>query len=78
MNWKPIETAPKDGTVCRLYIPQFVQSDKRLRNYAPGQREGYWIEEIGEWQVYTTITSDAILPTHWMPLPDPPKERGAK
>jgi hypothetical protein len=64
MNWRPIETAPKDGT--------------RVLVYAPGHLHmiAAWIEHHG----YTYLgpawfsNNSTILPppTHWMPLPEFP------
>jgi hypothetical protein len=64
-NWQPIETAPEDGS-CLLaintdegYIFGVLERDTR----------GNWIHE-GE---PTFCHSDYFEPTHWMPLPEPPK-----
>lgn len=67
IEWKPIETAPKDGTPIWLYT-------------ACGQCEGYW--KYGEWEqdaIYCTYDGTGgpafeCNPTHWMPLPPPPKD----
>lgn len=68
-NWKPIETAPKDGREILLWLP------------APYSRveKAHWFEIWGNWQScdfieptdeYCGIGSE--LPTHWQPLPEPP------
>ena len=63
-DWQPIETAPKDGTAVLGYDP----SDGYLCIYVVRWREGEWREaageEYGRWR-----------PTHWMPLPSPPRKR---
>ena len=64
-GWRPIETAPRDGTPIWLYT-------------GAGQCEGYW--NYGEWvQDAVSCTYDGAggpafqcNPTHWMPLPLPP------
>lgn len=65
-EWQPIETAPKDGT--RIVL---ATSDTA---YA-----GRWAESqyIGMWWMsgdYVAAFSKMNPPTHWMPLPQPPKE----
>lgn len=76
MKWEPIETAPKDGTWVLLWFPH--------RNLAIGgcwdwAGEGDWEMGIQDWQEWRT-DDDVVIqeepglePTHWMPLPEPPK-----
>jgi hypothetical protein len=66
-KWQPIETAPKDGAKFLAYCvhgmgaPQFTQ-------------------EIAWWSPAPTgysyggrfATRSGNIPTHWIPLPDPP------
>ena len=68
MNWQPIDTAPKDRTKVLTYGP--------LKDGSGFYQEvqGYW--KSGYWPV--VLMHNSLEPTHWMPLPDPPKERGAK
>lgn len=71
-EWQPIETAPKDGTRIML-----------------GDRFGAWIGQYREiyqsgfkpdnpWQSmmlnHDHMKYKVLKPTHWMPLPPPPKE----
>lgn len=60
-EWQPIETAPKDGT----YILGYGEHDHR----------GHYIDAIHWWHDRWTIEwmSGFQRPTHWMPLPAPPK-----
>jgi hypothetical protein len=58
-GWQDIETAPKDGTEVLLLFP----SDTK--------RTGYWAKSIQRWSVDAVVSMP--LPTHWMPLPEPPK-----
>lgn len=65
MNWKPIEQAPKDGTlvlVCneRYYYPETAS----YRTYHPNaQGKATW---------RSTQMGNKIDPTHFMPLPEKP------
>lgn len=60
-EWQPIETAPKDGTEI---IVLMGAKDIRLGWYfAPSSTTRGWLDQ----------SSKKIRPTHWMPLPDPPK-----
>jgi hypothetical protein len=64
-EWQPIETAPKDGTYILLFIEDSVISAR-------------W--RIADWDVAVLSShgcgccaSGNSAPTHWMPLPEPPK-----
>ena len=69
-DWQPIETAPKDGTPILAwpcgdgwggkfpYVVQWVPPNEH--------HDGLWREAAGE-------QYDDFDPTHWMPLPEPPK-----
>lgn len=62
-KWQPIETAPKDGTRVLLHSP-----DTHL--YTPVL--GTWVETKERWEEWGGYYP--CNPTHWMPLPEPPKE----
>jgi hypothetical protein len=60
-DWQPIETAPKDGSVicCAEYW------------------DGGWIFWPDYWRKYLEPYGEGFggcrRPTHWMPLPEPPR-----
>ena len=63
-EWKPIKTAPKDGTRVLLYDADGTS----IGHYSVHRRissEYGWLGEDG---------FPLVNPTHWQPLPDPPKE----
>ena len=61
MNWQPISTAPIDEIV--LVAVEFDgPKDWRIKVGAQG--------ESGQWAVWGA----SWTPTHWMPLPPPPKD----
>ena len=60
-GWQPIETAPKDGTVVLLL--------GRSGRHADGFFEPKAYNGIGVW-VWPYVHAE---PTHWQPLPEPPK-----
>lgn len=78
-EWQPIETAPKDGTVVLLFglwageVGGIAQEPQIDIGRWSGGRSDYGSD--GWWGL---ITGDAygcwMRPTHWMPLPQPPKE----
>jgi hypothetical protein len=79
MSWQPIETAPKDGTSVLLMdndqpgLPGGVADRCWSGNTAVA---AWWGAEGGEWVCYMDMIEDPIshfTPTHWQPLPDPPK-----
>jgi hypothetical protein len=71
-GWRPISGAPRDGTRVLLWdTPDVVIAGwLSYPNHMNG-RGGMWqmweCEPFGE---------DANKPTHWMPLPPPPREDG--
>jgi hypothetical protein len=60
-EWQPIETAPKDGTHILVQTPFGMTT---------AYSTGYFI-----WTGVFSADYDnpGIEPTHWMPLPEPPK-----
>lgn len=61
MEWQPIETAPHDKSMVAL-----LRVDGAHRRYGVG-----WYMPWAGWQAW----GDAPEPTHWCPLPPPPKEQ---
>lgn len=73
MKWQPIETAPKDGRSLWL-----VEDGMSIGLAIPHQCVGYWVADRrytagGSW--VQVDRSWILSPTHWMPLPDPPKRK---
>jgi hypothetical protein len=77
-NWQPIETAPKDRTVLLVVEPteqNFLFFGSHGPNTAP-----YYIDpdgvicDPGQWMPDPGIRAGKWRATHWMPLPEPPKE----
>ena len=70
MGWQPIETAPKNKIIL-VYVPP----KKRyfLTVYMAIWRDVY--NAFCIFYSYDIITHEesTIKPTHWMPLPEPPK-----
>ena len=62
-GWRPIETAPKNTLARLVWCP-----DRK------NVHEVYWEASKNRWMIFGTI--DVWLsetPTHWQPLPLPPK-----
>lgn len=59
-KWRPIETAPKDGTEIVVYAPYDGVVSSSYKH--------------GCWQKLMTVSGarHENAPTHWMPLPEPP------
>jgi len=74
-DWQPIETAPKDGTdIIVMYIDIDTQCVRTAfwldYEYDPSQ-DGWWTYDCSE--VGGALMTRIYAPTHWMPLPEPPK-----
>lgn len=70
MEWQPIDTAPKDGTVVYVWL------SVKLNKYAAfdfNMKLAQWLADAGEWRIEGVGGNVPQRPTHWMPLPSPPK-----
>lgn len=72
-SWKPIETAPTDGSKFIAWDGKYPMLCQRGKYYVkwPHQEGGPTYE-----YKWNEITSDSITPcdpTHWMPLPSFPQ-----
>lgn len=67
MTWRPIETAPKDGTLVLLHDPRAAK--RRVKT-------GSWLPPEAGWAVYgfKDVHGCFFEPTHWQPLPAPPED----
>lgn len=65
-KWQPIETAPKDGTAILGYFGQTAGDE-------PPDMAVIRYDKKYEWVIADLDTEQVDEPTHWMPLPDPPK-----
>lgn len=63
-GWRPIETAPKDGTDILLFYREGIQ-------VGGWDALWHWMADVGDG--CTTISGQ---PTHWLPLPPPPSGDG--
>ena len=81
-GWKGIESAPKDGTEIILRNGMRVTSgswqqwaDTESHYDDAGNFIGTATVDCGAgWCSYDGGFCDDDLPTHWMPLPEPPKD----
>ena len=62
-DWQPIETAPKDGTKFLAY-----EGGAENKHY-----ECWWQDDFSNWSGWQDWWDSEPEPTHWMPLPEPPK-----
>ena len=92
-EWRPIETAPKDGRVLLGWVGNVWQLIAWIDGTAEQTREvKRWFREpkmvvtkpavAGGWQRLNWIFHECCWgrfgqcnPTHWQPLPDPPKDK---
>ena len=64
-EWQPIETAPKDGTRILLYGYE-CETQWNVCYWVTEEEQGYTGWYGWDWPAYE-------VPSHWMPLPEPPK-----
>lgn len=65
-GWMPIAEAPKDGTLVATWNPRQASISRFLRWGTPNlSKDRAWITPKG--------CAPTYLPTHFMPLPEPPK-----
>jgi hypothetical protein len=66
---RPIETAPRDGTQIDLW----AMKARWANAYWSARRNSWVIWGMDEYGFLGEVRVDG-QPTHWMPLPEPPKE----
>lgn len=69
-HWQLIETAPKDWTDILLYLP-----DEDDGTGSRGVVKGWFSMADGGFDCWMSYESNSgqCYPTHWMPLPSPPR-----
>jgi hypothetical protein len=77
MTWQPIETAPKNETPILSFghwAGEIAGRDKEPGVYIVAWHGGRTDYPGFDWDVQATDAYAAwVKPTHWMPLPEPPK-----
>lgn len=71
-EWRPIETAPKDGSVVLLWEKGSELIYDSNSEIAAGycRYDGHWT--TGQYDFWCDEI-ECCKPTHWMPLPEPPQ-----
>lgn len=76
-EWKPIETAPKDGRPLLLFDPVYKVhvGSHAAESFA---RDVFDIDDVrhyipASWSCWSNRSNDKFNPTHWMPIPAPPE-----
>ena len=78
LSWRPIETAPKDGTIIIGYEVKQDRIGVSLVSWHEGKSTKGWVQSVGaEIKDGKRVHDDnwkliGLTVTHWMPLPDPP------
>lgn len=67
IEWQPIETAPKDGTEIIVFMPDAYNQIEIVAFSSDGASGEAWCS------ARCVDGLEAGIPTHWMPLPSPPK-----
>jgi len=61
MEWQPIETAPKDGTICHLRLRDPLGSFEITQEY--------FLHDDGMWYRVEPPLQLSVRPTHWRRAP---------
>lgn len=83
-EWRPIETAPKDGTKIVIwnkryaFCPIAAWHNSESDDEADGWSFDDWNSPCGSvadgFVGYNEDIEAGLMPTHWMPLPEPPRQ----
>ena len=74
-EWQPIETAPRDGTIIDVWLGDADESDLDFYCSPGSKRSANWFwyrDKFRPWAGLSQLMT-FVEPTHWMPLPSPPK-----
>jgi hypothetical protein len=86
-KWQPIETAPRDATAVLVMSDNWPGTKSGRAEKCNGHNTyvaQWWAGEnhgAGAWICYMDMVRDPdcpITPTHWMPLPPPPRDQEPK
>jgi hypothetical protein len=75
-EWQPIETAPKDGTRVIVAFRNNCVTIARWSDacaFESNDEGPHWVEWECDDHFYSSHLTGPNEPTHWMPLPEPPK-----
>lgn len=73
MEWQPIETAPKDGTVVEVrFARPWVHTDRRGETQDWCCKARYEARVFGGWKAADNGQSFSWEPTHWRPIAEAP------
>jgi hypothetical protein len=73
--WQPIESAPKDGTVVDVWLGDADDEDVEFYCTPGTRRSCGWAWKLDKFRPVAGlhVLVVTVRPTHWMPLPEPPK-----
>ncbi|MFN7883105.1 MAG: DUF551 domain-containing protein [bacterium] len=76
MNWQPIDTAPKDGSEVILWHADYMAFGYHSPKGWMVTNNGDYLDggHGNDYLCNTKKYASYQPPTHWMPLPEPPKE----
>jgi len=79
-EWRPIETAPKDGTVVDVWLGDADEIERAFYCTGGTRRSPGWWWYQGKWRPNggLTVFLTLVQPTHWQPLPAPPTRHSTK
>lgn len=72
MEWKNIDSAPKDGTRILVYQRGFIGVARYDIDKYAARPKPFWSGHFA--LIYGVREAKANAPTHWMPLPEAPKD----
>ena len=74
-DWRPIDTAPKDGTSVLVYWTDGMTDGYASIAFYDDGISGE--DSIGWWSYRNSVGQEQVAPTHWLPF-EPPQENGEK
>lgn len=68
-EWRTIDSAPKDSAETEVLT--FTPPENHRMGVICGIHVAFWSHDFQEWR--QSDLEWGVSPTHWMPLPEPPK-----